>query len=99
MHLSMFLLAILTQQHYGIPYGEKEKCTVLRTGDPSRYVFVKTYEVSTGQVIFQSTLRGGQSIGIFVKSDKIKIEHKWAGDLEYHSAVVANCDRGNTISY
>jgi hypothetical protein len=98
MHIGIILLAMLLEPPHDIPIHTKERCSVLSTGDPSRYIFVKIYEVSSGKIVFQSTLRGGQSKGIFVGSNKIRIERKGAGDIDYHSGIVVDCENGNTIS-
>ena len=99
MFVYIFFVGILFQRPYDVPIDEKERCKVLYTGSPERYEFVKIYEVSTGKVVFQSAIKGGEPTGVYVGSNKIKIEHKWAGDLDYHSAVIAECDKGNVIRF
>jgi hypothetical protein len=91
------LLLSLVQQPYNVPFGAKPRCNVLYTGAPDRYEFFRIYEVSTGEIVLQSAIKGGDSKGVYVGSNKIKIEHKWAGDRDYHSAVVVECEKGNTI--
>ena len=58
---------------------------------------MRVYDVSTGQIVLQSTIKGGSSRGIFPKGYKIRVEHKWAGDRDYHSSKVVECKNGNTI--
>ena len=97
MHLGMSLWAMLFLQPYDVPYNSKESCYVVSAAAADRYIFVRVHEVSTGKTVLQSTLRGGQSRGVVVASKKIKIEHKRGGEKDYHSAVVVDCDNGNTI--
>ena len=97
MLIDVILLPLLLKQAYSVPSDAVERCNVFSTGNSDRYEFVKISEVSTGQIVLQSTIRGGQSRGVFARSDKIKIERKWAGDVDYHSAIVVTCDKGNTI--
>jgi hypothetical protein len=98
MFLILILLSsMLVQRPSHIPLDEPEKCKVLNTRSPDQYEFVRIHDLSTGLIVFQSTIRGGDSKGVFTKGDKIRIEHKWAGDRDYHSGVVVECKNGNTI--
>ena len=97
--ISILLLSLSVQRPYDTPADERESCKVLNTRAPDQYEFVRIYDVSTGQIIFQSPIKGGDSKGVYSKGDKIKIEHKWAGDRDYHSGVVVDCRNGNIIRF
>lgn len=89
----------MVQLPAAVPFDGQEKCKVLNTRAPDQYEFVRVYDVSTGQIVFQSTIRGGDSKGIVAKGDTIRVEHKWAGDRDYHSGIVVPCKNGNIIRF
>ena len=97
MLVGILLLSIVLQRPADVPFDEKERCSVLNTGSPDQYEFVRIYEVGTGEIVFQSPIKGGKTAPVYVRSKRIKIEHKWAGDVDYHSAIEVDCDKGNTI--
>jgi hypothetical protein len=97
MFLNVLFLSMVMQRPYDVPFDEQETCTVMNTGNKDQYEFVRISEVSTGKIILQSPIKGGDTRGVFSKSGKVKVEHKWAGDKDYHSAVVVSCDKGNII--
>ena len=91
------LLALtLAAQDYG-DYGEPESCKIIWAGPKDEWRFVKIYEQSTGVVVFQSVLNGGETRGIYVKTPRIRVESKWAGDRNYHAGPAADCKGGNTV--
>lgn len=98
MDFGITLLAMLFLQPHDAAFGSTETCHVASTGRPEGYTLVRIQEIETGKVVFQSTLRGGQTKDVFSGSKKIKVEHKLPGDKDYHSPVVADCKGGNTIS-
>lgn len=81
----------------GQNYDEPESCKILWNGPADEWRFVKVYEQSTGEVVFQSVVRGGESHGVYVKTPRIRIESKWAGDKNYHPGPTASCKGGITV--
>ena len=78
-------------------YDEPESCKVLWNGPSDEWRFVKIYEQSTGEIVFQSVVRGGESRGVYVKTPRIRVESKWAGDKNYHAGPTTDCKGGNTV--
>lgn len=89
----LLFMVLVTQQLY----DEPESCKIQYSGPVDEWRFLKVYEQSTGEVVLQTVIKGGDSKSVFVKTPRIVITSKWAGDKNYRSHPVTSCAGGNTI--
>ena len=74
-----------------------ESCNIQNASPPDRWKFIHAYDVATGELVFARPINGGESRSVTVSGSSIRIEYKFAGDLNYHSAIVTTCKGGNTV--
>jgi hypothetical protein len=90
------LLAImLTAGQYDTP----PNCKIMYQGAQDEWRFVRVYEVASGKVILQTVIRGGASRDVHVATPGIRVDSKWAGDIDYKPGPTVQCANGGTVTF
>lgn len=95
----MFAMLILAAMQLPGPYDGPPNCKIMYQAAPDEWRFVKVYELSSGEVVLQTVIRGGDSREVYVASPRIRIDSKWAGDVDYKPGAQSQCAKGETIKF
>ena len=92
-----FILAIMLTA--AGPYDSAPNCKVMYQGAKDDWRFVRVYEVSSGKVVLQTVIRAGTARDVYVASPAIRIDSKWAGDVNYKPGPPLRCANGATVRF
>jgi hypothetical protein len=81
------------------PYDMAPNCKVMYQGSPDDWRFVRIYEVASGKVVLQTVIRAGATRDVYVASPSIRIDSKWAGDVNYKAGRPVRCTNGDTVRF
>ena len=81
------------------PYDAAPNCKVMYQSAQDGWRFVRVYEVSSGKVVLQTSIRAGASRDVYVATPDIRIDSKWAGDIDYKPGAPVRCANGETVRF
>ena len=81
------------------PYDSAPNCKVMYQGAQDDWRFVRVYEVASGKVVLQTVIRAGTTREVYVESPRIRIDSKWAGDVNYKPGRPVQCANGETVKF
>jgi hypothetical protein len=81
------------------PYDAAPNCKVMYQGMQDEWRFVRVYEVASGKVVLQTVIRGGASRDVYVATPSIRVDSKWAGDIDYKPGPTVQCANGGTVTF
>ena len=92
--LSLIAMTALSAQ----TAARAETCKIQSTRGPDEWKFVKVYEGGTDKVVLQQAIRGGVLKEVTVSGDRVRIDTKMPGQIDYEIGKIVLCKGGNTIS-
>lgn len=76
-----------------------ESCKITYLGRPDQFRFVRVYEEPSGRVAMFTAMKGGDTKSVYVEDPRIRIETKYAGDIDYRPGPIADCAKGNVVRF
>lgn len=74
-----------------------ETCNVESIRAPGEYLFIKVFDPDTGEIVLQRAIKGGTPIEVTVSGERVRVDSKLPGGVDYKPGAIATCKSGNTI--
>jgi hypothetical protein len=74
-------------------------CSVQNSAAPGDWRFVHVYDVKKSEIVLRQAINGGDSKEVTVSGNKIRVDHKRAGNRNYATGPVTACKDGNTVKF
>jgi hypothetical protein len=76
-----------------------ETCNIQSRRAPGEWKFVKVYDADTGEIVYQQAVSGGVNKQVTVSGQRVRIDSKLPGYIDYEAGAVALCKGGNTVKF
>jgi hypothetical protein len=74
-----------------------ETCMIEITGPSGQWKFVHVYDAATGTVVLRQAIKAGDSRPVTVSGDRVRVDWKFPGYVDYVPGAVSQCKDGNRI--
>jgi hypothetical protein len=74
-----------------------ESCNIQSTRPPGEWKFVRVYDADTGAIVLRQAINGGVNKQVVVSGERVRVDSKLPGDMDYRTGAVALCKGGNIV--
>lgn len=74
-------------------------CNIESTRAPGEWKFVKVYDADNGEMVLRQVVSGGDLHEVVVSGERVQVDWKLPGDIDYRTGTVALCKGGNNIKF
>src|SRR5688500_5188904 len=74
-------------------------CSIQSTRAPGEWKFAKVYDADTGKIVLRQVVNGGDTKQVVVSGERVRVDSKLPGDIDYRTGSVALCKDENIIKF